>query len=38
TSDGVSSHVHKFVEPKPAVVCVQWYPDKSSVFWEFSRG
>ncbi|GKB50012.1 hypothetical protein Tco_0900765 [Tanacetum coccineum] len=32
TSDGVASPVHKFVEPKPAVVCVQWCPDKSSVF------
>nr|GEW49173.1 nucleosome/chromatin assembly factor group C5 [Tanacetum cinerariifolium] len=27
--DGVTSPVHKFVEPKPAVVC--WCPDKSSV-------
>nr|GEZ09225.1 hypothetical protein [Tanacetum cinerariifolium] len=29
--DGVTSPVHKFVEPKPVVVCIQWCPDMSSV-------
>ncbi|GJZ75253.1 WD40 repeat-containing protein MSI4-like protein [Tanacetum coccineum] len=37
TSDGVASPVHKFVEPKAAVVCVQWCPDKSSVFGSSSE-
>nr|GEU72260.1 WD-40 repeat-containing protein MSI4-like [Tanacetum cinerariifolium] len=32
TSDGVASPVHKFVEHKAPVLCVQWCPDKSSVF------
>ncbi|GKA08027.1 transcription factor WER-like protein [Tanacetum coccineum] len=37
TSDGVASRVHKFVEPKADVVCVQWCPDKSSVFGSSSE-
>ncbi|KAF5799078.1 putative transcription factor WD40-like family [Helianthus annuus] len=32
TSDGVGSPVHKFEEHKAPVLCVQWCPDKSSVF------
>ncbi|CAI0627984.1 unnamed protein product [Linum tenue] len=32
TSNGVGSHVHKFEGHKAAVLCVQWCPDKSSVF------
>ncbi|KAM0054482.1 putative transcription factor WD40-like family [Helianthus debilis subsp. tardiflorus] len=32
TSDGVGSPVHKFEEHKAPVSCVQWCPDKSSVF------
>ncbi|KAJ0771298.1 putative transcription factor WD40-like family [Helianthus annuus] len=32
TSDGVGSPVHKFEEHKAHVLCVQWCPDKSSVF------
>ncbi|KAJ8750982.1 hypothetical protein K2173_016163 [Erythroxylum novogranatense] len=32
TSNGVGSPVHKFEGHKAAVLCVQWCPDKSSVF------
>ncbi|KAI4344513.1 hypothetical protein L6164_011730 [Bauhinia variegata] len=32
TSNGVGSPVHKFEGHKAAVLCVQWSPDKSSVF------
>ncbi|CAI0387984.1 unnamed protein product [Linum tenue] len=32
TSNGVGSHVHKFEGHKAAVLCVQWCPDKASVF------
>uniref|UniRef100_A0A2P2KLG2 Uncharacterized protein MANES_16G101900 n=1 Tax=Rhizophora mucronata TaxID=61149 RepID=A0A2P2KLG2_RHIMU len=31
-SDGVGTPVHKFEGHKAAVLCVQWCPDKSSVF------
>lgn len=31
-SDGVGSPVHKFEEHKAPVLCVQWCPDKPSVF------
>ncbi|KAH6803153.1 Transducin family protein / WD-40 repeat family protein [Perilla frutescens var. frutescens] len=32
TSDGIGSPVHKFEGHKAAVLCVQWSPDKCSVF------
>ncbi|XP_071729453.1 WD-40 repeat-containing protein MSI4-like [Rutidosis leptorrhynchoides] len=32
TCDGVGSPVHKFEDHKAPVLCVQWCPDKSSVF------
>ncbi|RVX05530.1 WD-40 repeat-containing protein MSI4 [Vitis vinifera] len=32
TSGGVGSPIHKFEDHKAAVLCVQWCPDKSSVF------
>ncbi|PSS01977.1 WD-40 repeat-containing protein [Actinidia chinensis var. chinensis] len=32
TSDGVGSLIHKFEGHKAAVLCVQWSPDRSSVF------
>ncbi|XP_057506328.1 WD-40 repeat-containing protein MSI4-like [Actinidia eriantha] len=32
TSDGVGSPIHKFEGHKAAVLCVQWSPDRSSVF------
>ncbi|XP_058753280.1 WD-40 repeat-containing protein MSI4-like isoform X2 [Vicia villosa] len=32
TSNGVGSPIHKFEAHKAAVLCVQWSPDKSSVF------
>ncbi|PWA49750.1 nucleosome/chromatin assembly factor group C5 [Artemisia annua] len=32
TKDGVGSPVHKFVEHKAPVLCVQWCPDRASVF------
>ncbi|CAL1357585.1 unnamed protein product [Linum trigynum] len=32
TSNGVGSHVHKFEGHNAAVLCVQWCPDKASVF------
>ncbi|KAF1892384.1 hypothetical protein Lal_00010849 [Lupinus albus] len=32
TSNGVGSPIHKFEGHKAAVLCVQWSPDKSSVF------
>ncbi|XP_059634823.1 WD-40 repeat-containing protein MSI4-like [Cornus florida] len=32
TSSGVGSPIHKFEGHKAAVLCVQWSPDKSSVF------
>ncbi|XP_058766117.1 WD-40 repeat-containing protein MSI4-like [Vicia villosa] len=32
TSNGVGSTIHKFEAHKAAVLCVQWSPDKSSVF------
>lgn len=32
TSDGVASPVHKFQDHKAPVLCVQWCPDKASVF------
>ncbi|KAI4355513.1 hypothetical protein L6164_004277 [Bauhinia variegata] len=30
--DGVGSPVHEFKGHDASVLCVQWYPDKSSVF------
>ncbi|KAJ9551169.1 hypothetical protein OSB04_015214 [Centaurea solstitialis] len=32
TCDGIASPVHKFEEHKAPVLCVQWCPDKRSVF------
>nr|XP_043627707.1 WD-40 repeat-containing protein MSI4-like [Erigeron canadensis] len=32
TTNGVASPVHKFQDHKAPVLCVQWCPDKSSVF------